>query len=98
MSGSMNTPPDAWIARRTLYTGQLFELGHVVGRPTPEIRHEVEYAALNVLALPVSGVFALHPSPRRHVIATPNHTVFISATRAYRVTFPGNVGDECLTL
>jgi AraC family transcriptional regulator len=94
----MDRSPDAWIARRSLYKGRLFEIGHVVCRPTPEIRTEVEYAGLNVLALPVAGVFALHDGPRRHVIATPNHAVFISSGLSYRVSFPGSIGDECLTL
>ena len=94
----MDRMPDAWITRRTLFEGPLFGIGHIVCRPTPEIRHEVEYASVNVLALPTAGVFALHDGPRRHVVATPNHAVFISSGLAYRVTFPGNVGDECLVL
>lgn len=94
----MDRAPDSWISRRSLYEGSLFELGHVVCKPTPELRHEVTYAGLNVLALPTAGVFALHASPRKHVVATPNHAVFISTGMPYRVTFPGCVGDECLTL
>lgn len=94
----MDRAPDSWIARRSLYEGRLFEIAHVVCRPTPELRHEVTYAGLNVLALPTAGVFVLHPSPRRHVVATPNHAVFISSGRPYRVTFPGCIGDECMTL
>jgi len=94
----MDRTPDAWIARRTLYEGGLFDIGYVVCRPTPEVRTEVEYASLNVLALPLAGVFALHDGPRRHVIATPNHAVFISSGLSYRVSFPGSIGDECLTL
>ena len=94
----MNRSPNDWIARRTLFDGRLFEIGHVACRPTPEIRHEVEYASLNVLALPLAGVFALHDGPRRHVVATPNHAVFISSGLSYRVSFPGNIGDDCLTL
>jgi AraC family transcriptional regulator len=86
------------MTRRSLYQGELFEIGRVVCRPTPGLRHDVEYAALNVLALPTAGVFALHPGARRHVVATPNHAVFISSGRPYRVSFPGCVGDECLTL
>ena len=81
-----------------MFKGRLFEIAHVACRPTPELRHEVAYAGINVLALPTAGLFALHPSRRRHVVATPNHAVFISAGRHYRVTFPGCIGDECLTL
>jgi AraC family transcriptional regulator len=94
----MNPPAAAWITRSTLYQGGAIEIGRVVCRPTPGLRHDVEQAAVNVLALPTAGVFALHPGPRRHMVATPNHAVFISAARPYRVTFPGNIGDECLTL
>jgi len=94
----MSQSPGNWIARRTLYEGRLFEIGHIACRPTPAIRHGVEHATLNVLALPTAGVFALHHGPRRHVIATPNHAVFISSGLSYRVTFPGCIGDECLTL
>lgn len=97
MTSPMN-PPASWITRRSLYRGRLFEVGHVSCRPTPDLRHEVEYAALNVLAVPTSGVFALHPGPRRHLVATPSHAVFISSGRPYRVSFPGCIGDECLTL
>jgi len=94
----MDRSPDAWITRRTLYEGRLFDVGHIVCRPTPDLHTNVEYANLNVLALPTAGVFALHHGPRRHVIATPNHAVFISSGLSYRVTFPGCIGDECLTL
>ena len=94
----MDRDPGAWISRRTLFEGRLFDIGHVVCRPTPEVRTEVESASLNVLALPVEGVFALHHGPRAHVIATPNHAVFISSGLSYRVSFPGNIGDECLTV
>ena len=90
--------PIPWMTRRSLYQGGLFEIGRVVCRPTPGLRPEVEYAALNVLALPTAGVFALHPAARRHVVATPNHAVFISSGRPYRVSFPGGIGDECLTV
>jgi AraC family transcriptional regulator len=62
------------------------------------MRHEVEDAPLNVLALPTAGVFALHSGPRRHLVATPNHAVFIAAGRPYRVSFPGCIGDECLVV
>ena len=75
----MDRPPDAWIARRSLFEGDLFGIGYVVCRPTPELRHEIEYPSLNVLALPIAGVFALHQGPRRHLVATPNHAVFISS-------------------
>jgi len=94
----MGRAPDAWITRRSLFEGALFDIGYIACRPTPAIRHEVEYPDLNVVALPTAGVFALHQGPRRRVVATPNHAVFISSRKPYRVTFPGNIGDDCLTL
>ena len=90
--------PDDWITRRTLYEGRLFQLGYVKCRPTPDVRTEVEYPVLNALALPISGVFAVHHGPRRHVVATPNHPVFLASGSPCRITFPGNVGDECLVM
>ena len=94
----VNPPPEDWITRRTLYQGRLFELGHVICRPTPAVRSEVEYPVLNVLALPTAGVFALHHGARQQVVATPNHAVFIASGSPCRVSFPGNVGDECLVM
>lgn len=94
----MDRAPEDWISRRSLYQGRLFELGHVVCRPTPEVSSEVEYPTLNVLALPTAGVFALHHGHRRQVMATPNHAVFIAAGSPCRVSFPGNVGDECIVM
>jgi AraC-like DNA-binding protein len=90
--------PDEWITRRTLHEGRLFQLGYVVCRPTPDVRTEVEYPALNALALPISGVFAVHHGTRHHVVATPNHAVFLASGKPCRITFPGNVGDECLVM
>lgn len=95
---AMALAPDDWIRRRTLYQGPLFEIGHVTCRPTPEVRTEVEYPALNVVALPTAGVFALHHGPRRQVTATPNHAVFIASGSPCRVSFPGNIGDECIVM
>jgi AraC-like DNA-binding protein len=94
----MDRAPEDWIRRRTLYRGPLFELGHVACRPTPEVRTEVEYPTLNVMALPTAGVFALHHGPRRQVMAMPNHAVFIASGSPCRVSFPGNVGDECIVM
>ena len=94
----MDRGPIGWIDRRSLFDGRLFEIGHVTCRPTPEIRHEVDYPSLNVLALPIAGVFALHEGPRKQLLATANHAVFISSGVPYKVTFPGNVGDDCLTM
>jgi hypothetical protein len=84
--------PIGWITRRSLYEGRLFEAGYVACRPTPDLRHEVEYPSLNVLALPIAGVFALHEGPRRELLATPNHAVFISSRRPIQGDFPRERG------
>ncbi len=89
---------DNWIVRRDLFEGALFSVSHIACRPTDDQRHPVEHAQVNVVALPTAGLFALHPSPRQHVVATPNHAVFLSSGQPYRLSFPGCIGDECLTL
>lgn len=86
------------MVRRQLFDGALFGVVHIRCRPTPDLRHPVEQAADNVVALPTAGVFALHPAPRRQVVATPSHAVFLSSGQPYRVTFPACIGDDCLTL
>jgi len=53
---------------------------------------------MNVLVLPLAGVFAMHDGLRRHAIATPNHAVFVAARKPYRMSLPTEAGDECLTL
>lgn len=90
--------PDAWITRRALFDGALFSLVHIRCRPAPGQRHPVEHATSNVIALPTAGLFALHPTERHPVLATPGHAVFLSCGRPYRVSFPGAIGDECITL
>ncbi len=94
----MNRDTDTQIVRRSLFRGNLFDVEHLLGRPSSSACGEVEYPSLNVLVLPMAGVFAMHHGPRRHVVATPNHAVFISAGSPYRVSFPGGIGDECMTL
>jgi AraC-like DNA-binding protein len=94
----MNCDADVQIVRRTLFDGKLFGVAHVVGRSSLSACGEIEHPSLNVLVLPIAGVFAMHDGPRRHVVATPNHAVFISAGIPYRISFPGCIGDECLTL
>ena len=94
----MDRHPDAWIARRTLYEGALFEIGHVICRPWPDLRTEVQAAPFNILALTTAGMWALHEGPRRHVVATPNDAIFVSAGQSHRVSFPGYVGDQAITV
>jgi AraC-like DNA-binding protein len=84
--------------RRTLFESEWLQVGHISVRPASSECGELEVSALNVLALPLAGVFAKHDGPRRHDIATPQHALLISAGRPYRLSFPGCIGDSCLAL
>lgn len=86
------------VVRRTLFDGEWLQIGHIAVRPDSSECGPVETADLNVLALPLTGVFAKHDGPRRHAIATPSHAVLISARKPYRLSFPGRIGDSCLAL
>jgi AraC-like DNA-binding protein len=86
------------IVRRTLFAGELMHIGHVSARPASSSEHPLESQPCNVLVLPLAGVFAKHEGPRRRFIATANHAVLIAADQPYRVSFPGAIGDRCLTL
>lgn len=57
-SAAVDRAADNWIAKRSLFNGRLFEIAHVVCRLAPELRHDIAYAGLNVLALPPAGVFS----------------------------------------
>ena len=85
-------------ARRTLFDGESLQIGHIAVRPVSSACGEIEVAGHNVLALTLAGVFARHDGPRQHVIATPNHALFIAAGKPYRLSFPGCIGDRCLVL
>jgi AraC family transcriptional regulator len=86
------------LVRRTLFVGEWLQIGHIAVRPESSECGEVETSDLNVLALPLAGVFAKHDGPRRHAIATPSHALLISAGKPYRLSFPGCIGDRCLAL
>lgn len=86
------------LTRRVLYEGTALRIGHIVARPSSEDCVEVEAPRENVLTLPIAGLFARHGVARRPTIATSSHGVFFPAGQAYRMSFPGAVGDEVLTL
>ncbi|MGH8806546.1 MAG: helix-turn-helix transcriptional regulator [Noviherbaspirillum sp.] len=48
--------------------------------------------------MPIAGLFAKHDGPKQHFIANPNHAVFLSGRKPYRISFPGGIGDESLVL
>lgn len=86
------------IARRTLFESDSLTVGHVVARASSPECGDIERQSSNVLVFPLAGVFARHEGPHRHVIATPNHAVLLAADTPYRISYPGAIGDRCLTL
>lgn len=68
-----------------------------VRNPLPTIG-DVAVEEENILVLPVAGVFARHDGPRHRVIGTSSNAVFIDAGAPYRLSFPGGIGDRCLTI
>lgn len=94
----MTREPTTQIDRHLLFDSALLRVGHVVARPSSPDCGDIERHSVNVVVLPLAGVFAKHEGPRRHQIATSNHAIFISADDPYRVSFPGSIGDSCLTL
>lgn len=58
----------------------------------------VEERDHSMLVLPLHGIFIKHDGPRRETLGTPYHGVFIAAGQPFRFSFPGCIGDECLTL
>lgn len=86
------------MTRRVLHDAAPLRVGHIVARPSSDACIEVEGPPQNVLALPLSGLFARHRSSRSSYVATPNHAVFFPEGRGYRMSFPGAIGDEVLVL
>ena len=86
------------VENRTLHDGPLLQIGHITVHPASSDPGPIESAERHVLALPLAGVFAKHDGPRRHVLATPGHALFIAAGQPYRLSFPGCLGDRCLAL
>lgn len=94
----MTRQTETSLVRRTLFDGEWLQIGYIAVRPASSECGEIETSELNVLALPLAGVFAKHDGPRQHAIATPSHALLISADKPYRLSFPGGIGDRCLAL
>jgi len=94
----MSTGAAPSVLRRTLFVGEWLQVGHIAVRPGSSECGEVETSDLNVLALPLAGLFAKHDGPRRQAMVTPSHALLISAGKPYRLSFPGCIGDRCLAL
>lgn len=86
------------VIRRTLFESQALQIDLVDTRPVSDACGDVERQSLNVVVLPVSGVFSKHDAPGRHVVGTPSHAVFVAADTPYRIGFPGGIGDRALAL
>src|SRR6185369_7521190 len=86
------------ISRRTLFESATLQIGLFEARPTSDACSDVERQDLNAIALPISGLFAKHDAPGRHVIGTPSHAVFFAADTPFRIGFPGGIGDRAITL
>lgn len=86
------------VQRITLFEGAWLQIGYVAVRPASSECGALETSPLNVLALPLAGVFTKHDGPRLQAVVTPSHALLISADKPYRLSFPGCIGDECLAL
>jgi AraC family transcriptional regulator len=86
------------VTRRIMFESNDFRIGHVIARPSSPECGKVECQNENVLVLPLTGVFAKHEGPRRHVVVTPNDAALIATGKHYRISYPAGIGDKCLTL
>src|SRR5262245_16009354 len=86
------------LVRRALFEGDTLSVGHVVARPSSPDCGDVEEQSVNVAVFPLAGLFAKHDGPRLSTIVTPNHAILVAAETPYRISYPGAIGDRCLTL
>lgn len=86
------------ITKRTLLESDLMQVGYMRVRPDSAQAGQVEAPPVNILALPLSGVFAKHDGARQQMLATPCHAMLMGAGQPYRISFPASIGDECLVL
>jgi AraC family transcriptional regulator len=86
------------ISRKTLFESRTLQIGLFEARGASDRCGDVERQDRNAVVLPLAGVFAKHDAPGRHVIGTPSHAVFVAADTAYRISYPGGIGDRALIL
>jgi AraC family transcriptional regulator len=84
------------IRRTTLFESDLLRIRHVAANGSTE-PGELQRQESDIVVLPLRGICTKHDAPRRQATATPSHAMFIAAERPYRLSFPGRIGDECLT-
>jgi AraC family transcriptional regulator len=86
------------ITRKSLFQSSTLQIGLFEARAVSDQCGDVERQDRNAMVLPLAGVFAKHDAPGRQVIGTPSHAVFVAADTAYRISYPGGVGDRALIL
>ena len=86
------------VTRRQVFASSLVTVGRVVARPDGDAPGGVECQPVSIAVLPVTGVFAKHESAHTVATGTPAHAVLIRAGEPYRISYPGAIGDACLTL
>ena len=86
------------LTQQTRFQSELLTIRHAVASPTASPCSELLYGLADLLILPVAGVFAKHDAPKQHFIANANHGLFFVRDQAYRISFPGRIGDEAMVL
>jgi AraC family transcriptional regulator len=86
------------ITRRMLFEGDRLQILFFEARNVSDKCGDVERQDRNLVVLPLSGVFAKHDAPRRHVVGTPSHAVFFAAEAPYRLSYPDAMGDQAVIL
>jgi hypothetical protein len=81
-----------------LFESSALQIGLFEARPSTDACGEVERQSLNAIVLPVSGLFAKHEAPGRHVTGTPSHAIYFAPDLPYKISFPGCIGDRAITL
>jgi AraC-like DNA-binding protein len=86
------------ITRKSLFQSATLQIGLFEARGVTDACGDVEQQDRNAVVLPLAGVFAKHDAPGRQVIGTPSHAVYVAADTAYRISYPGGIGDRALIL
>jgi AraC-like DNA-binding protein len=86
------------ITRRSLFEGDRLQIRFFGVRNVSDKCGDVESQDRNMVVLPVSGIFAKHDAPRRHVVGTPSHAVLFAAEVPYRLSYPDAMGDRAIIL
>ena len=96
--GNENVDSALHVARKSLFQSATLQIGLFEARGVTDACGDVERQDRNAVVLPLAGVFAKHDAPGRQVIGTPSHAVYVAADTAYRISYPGGIGDRALVL